>query len=576
MCAKPPSRRRRTGTPTVRKVTTTSLRRGARALRAVAMPCLVLALAAPGGLRASTVALRPLPQAPAAESARDSARKDEQQVAATARPNILFCIADDWGWPHASAYGDAAVATPAFDRVAREGVRFDRAYAASPSCTPSRNAILTGQFHWRLGPGANLWSSLDQAIPVFPLLLEDAGYFVGHWRKSWGPGKLEVGGYTDSHPAGASYRGLAAFLQARDKQQPDRGQSDPGQSDRDPSDRDPSDRAAPFCFWLGAHDPHRPYKAGAGKRAGIDLSSIEVPPFLPDVPEVRSDLADYYAAVQRFDRDVGQALALLAARGELENTLVVVTGDHGMPFPRAKSHCYEMGLRVPLAMRWGSKLRAGQIRSELVSLTDLLPTFLAAAGARCPDPVDGRSLLSLAKPVAATPETEEQAPPWRTAVLFGKERHVACRPDGAGYPTRALRTDRWLYLHNFKPDRWPAGDPPLFSDTDPARRIGEGTSKGYILTHREEPGIAELFALSFDKRPQRELFDVQADPFQLRNLASHPEHAATLQKLHAQLWQELRRTADPRVIGGAERFDEYPYYGGGAYRKPSKARKRGR
>ena len=115
-------------------------------------------------------------------------------------PNILFCIADDWGWPHGGVYGDQVVQTPAFDRIAQEGVLFDHTFVSSPSCTPSRNAILTGQYHWRLEEGANLWSTLDIKFPVFPLLLEDAGYHVGHWRKCWGPGDIKAGGYAEKYP----------------------------------------------------------------------------------------------------------------------------------------------------------------------------------------------------------------------------------------------------------------------------------------------------------------------------------------------------------------------------------------
>jgi len=119
--------------------------------------------------------------------------------------NILFCVADDWGWPHAGVYGDPVVKTPTFDRLANEGVLFEHSYVSSPSSTPSRNAILTGQYHWRLGEGANLHSTLDVNIPVYPLLLEQAGYHIGHWRKCWGPGKLEPGGYVDKHHGGLEY-----------------------------------------------------------------------------------------------------------------------------------------------------------------------------------------------------------------------------------------------------------------------------------------------------------------------------------------------------------------------------------
>ncbi|MGK0302369.1 MAG: N-sulfoglucosamine sulfohydrolase [Planctomycetota bacterium] len=472
-----------------------------------------------------------------------------QDPSAQDRPNILFCIADDWGWPHAGAHGDTVVQTPAFDRVAREGVLFEQCYVSSPSCTPSRNAIFTGQYHWRLREGANLWSSLDYTIPVYPLLLEANGYSIGHWRKSWGPGRLKVGGYTDSHPAGKNYRkGFAQFLKARGTEHP-----------------------KPFCFWLGASDPHRGYQPGSGKQSGMDLDKIAVPGFWPNVEQIRSDIADYYFEVQRFDRDVGAALQLLEESGELENTIVVVTGDHGMPFPRCKSNCYDMGVRVPLAIRWGKNLQAGRRIQEFVSLIDLAPTFLAAAKVAIPAQMNGRSLWPLLHGEALS----EQEATARDHVIFGKERHVPCRPDHSGYPTRGIRTARWAYLRNFEPSRWPVGNPPLFGDTDPARSIGKGTTKGYLLTHRDDEPGRRSYELCFGMRPLEELYDMAKDPDQLHNLAGQPEHQEAVKKLWAQLRSELVATKDPRVIGGGEKFDRYPHYGGSAWRPAPKQTKPG-
>ena len=274
------------------------------------------------------------------------------------QPNILFAIADDWGWPHAGAYGDPVVRTPAFDRLASEGILFNHAYISSPSCTPSRNAILTGQYHWRLGPGANLWSTLDPATPVYPLLLEDAGYRIGRFRKSWGPGDLSK---WQRHPAGHDYTrsGFAAFMAERNEEQPDQ----------------------PFCFWLGTSDPHRAYDPGSGVRSGMDPDRIRLFECFPDHEIVRSDVADYYYEVQRFDTLVADAIRILEEYGELENTSIVMTGDHGMPFPRCKSNNYDSGARIPLAVRWGSGIKApGRILDDFISTTDLAPTFLELAG----------------------------------------------------------------------------------------------------------------------------------------------------------------------------------------------------
>ena len=454
------------------------------------------------------------------------------------RPNILFCIADDWGWPHASAYGDAVVKTPSFDRIAREGVLFEHAYVSSPSCTPSRNAILTGQYHWRLGHGANLWSSLDVNIPVYPLMLEKAGYHVGHWRKSWGPGRLPVGGYVDTHPAGKRYKkGLRPFLDAKPE-------------------------GKPFCFWLGASDPHRGYKLGSGRQSGMDVAKVEVPGFYPDVEQIRSDIADYYFEVQRFDRDVGKALALLAERGELENTIVVMTGDHGMPFPRCKSNIYDMGVRVPLAIRFGARVKGGRVVTDFVSMVDIAPTFLQLAGLAPSPAMNGRSLMPI-----LTSGRSGRVELTRDHVIYGKERHVPCRPDHSGYPCRGIRTDRFAYIRNFEPNRWPVGDPPIYGDTDPARSAGKGITKTFLLDHEKDPAYARFYAWSFAKRPAEELYDMIRDPDQLRNLAAHPEHAATKSALEKIMMAELRASGDPRLVGGAKKFDEYPYYGGSAWKK---------
>ncbi|MCP3918127.1 MAG: sulfatase [bacterium] len=440
-----------------------------------------------------------------------------------ARPNILFAIADDWGWPHAGAYGDAVVATPNFDRIAREGVLFRAAFVSSPSCTPSRNSILAGQEFFRLGEGANLWSTLAPEHPVFPLLLEDAGYHVGHWRKAWGPGKWKALG-RERNPAGPKYKSFESFLDAREEGQP-------------------------FCFWLGAHDPHRGYKWRSGAESGIDLAAIEVPPPFPDHETIRTDIADYYYEVQRFDADVGRALALLEERGELENTLVVMTGDHGWPFPRGKTNLYDLGTRVPLALRWGARIEGGKRVNPVTSLVDLAPTFLEVAGVDIPRVMTGRSIVRhLIGP-------DERGP--RAWVVLGRERHtVAQEGHGGGYPMRGLRTGGHLYVRNLRPDDWPAGwEAP---GARPFRDCDNGPTKSFLLEHREEHERA--FELCFGKRPAEELYDVKADPWMLENLAGEPDQAVRLKSMSDSLDSELRLLGDPRAAdgGGGEAFDTTP------------------
>ncbi len=453
-----------------------------------------------------------------------------------ARPNILFCIADDWGWPHAGAYGDPVVKTPTFDRLAGEGVLFEHAYVSVPSCTPCRNSILTGQDFWRLGRGASLAGTLDVKHPVYPLLLQEAGYHVGHWRKCWGPGDLRPGGYKGQHPGGTVYRGgFPAFL---------------------------ADRPAgePFCFWLGTSDPHRPYKKGSGQKSGMDVDEVPVPGFYPDSEVIRSDIADYYAEVQRFDNDCAAAIELLEETGQLDNTIIVMTGDHGMPFPRCKANLYEMGVHVPLAIRWGKKIAPGRRVSDFVSLIDLAPTFLEAAGVEVPEVMTGKSLMPILQS-----EKNGEVDATRNHAVFGRERHVPAQafPSLEGYPARAVRTADYLYIRNFQPNRWPAGSPEngtfsikLFSDCD------NGPTKAYLMENRENPKIRPFYELAFAKRPAEELYDIQADPDQLVNLAANPRHGEAKTRLSELLLARLKQTADPRATGGPVLFDKYPFYMG--------------
>ena len=309
------------------------------------------------------------------------------------RPNILVAISDDQGWPHASAYGCRFVNTPAFDRVAREGVLFTSAFCTSPSCSPSRAGLLTGLNMWQMEEGGLLWSTLPAKYDVYPDLLEAHGYHIGHTNKGWGPGSIEASGRT-RNPAGPAYNrcrnqpptaqmskidyaaNFGEFLAARR----------PGQS---------------FCFWYGAKEPHRVYEKGSGLRAGKRLEDVDVPPYLPDCEEVRGDLLDYALEIEWFDTHLGRMLRRLDDAGELDNTIVVVTGDNGLPFPRAKANLYAHGLHVPLAVRWGSRVPAGRTVTDFVSFIDLAPTFLEAAGLVVPPHVTGRSLMPVLTSAAA-------------------------------------------------------------------------------------------------------------------------------------------------------------------------------
>ena len=340
-------------------------------------------------------------------------------AAKEARPNIVFCMADDWSWPHAGILGDPVVQTPHFDGVAREGVLFENAFVSTPSCTPSRLSILAGQHHWRLKEGASLGGSLREEYDVYSEMLQATGYRIGRFGKGVWPSKHT---FRKRDSFGERFRSFDEFLKDRKSDQP-------------------------LCYWHGGQDPHRPYDLGVGVKSGMDLAKVKVPACLPDNETVRSDLADYLWEVQRFDREVGEIISQLKAIGELENTIVVVSGDNGMPFPRCKATLYDQGTRVPLAIRWGATVKGGRRVSDFVSLCDLAPTFLQAAGVAISDQMTGRSLLSILKS-----KKSGQIDPTRTFALTGNEQHVYL------YPSRAIRTKDFLYIRNFDPDKWPTGE----------------------------------------------------------------------------------------------------------------------
>ncbi|NNE93385.1 MAG: sulfatase [Verrucomicrobiales bacterium] len=425
------------------------------------------------------------------------------------RPNILVLIADDWSWPHAGALGDPVVKTPTFDRLVAEGVLFEKAFTPAPSCTPSRHAIASGQEHWRLGEGVNLGGSIGKDVPVYPDLLAGAGYVTGFSRKGTAPSKHQFRG---SDPFGPKFKNFAEFI----RQRPD------GQ---------------PFCFWYGAGEPHRPYDLGGGKKAGIDPKKIRVPSFLPDNETVRSDLADYYLRIERFDRDAGEILNQLEKRGELDKTLVILTSDNGMPFPRCKATLTDCGTRVPLVIRFGSGGR--KISKGLVSLVDLAPTILEAAGLPIPKEMTGKSLLPVLR------GTADRAP--RSHVLTGMERHVYANP------SRAIRTSEFLYIRNFSPKTWPTGrvhpgPQPVFDfDQTPwpivpgafSYNIDPGPTKQWMLQNAPDH-------VAFSVRPLEELYELKSDPDQTGNRVKDPALRKVRDRLSRLLTTELHASGDPR------------------------------
>ena len=468
--------------------------------------------------------------------------------AADTRPNILFAIADDWG-VHAGAYGTPWVKTPAFDRVAREGILFRNAYTPMAKCAPSRACILTGRNTWQLKEAANHVCYFPAEFKGWAEALAEHGWFTGHTMKGWGPG---VAKGADGRPRLMTGR---AF-NARKAVPPTKDMSNNDYAANFSDFLDAAPKETPWCFWYGAIEPHRPYEAGSGvAKGGRKLSDIDrVPACWPDNDTVRNDMLDYAFEVEHFDRHLGRMLADLEKRGLLRNTLVIATSDHGMPFPRSKGNAYELANHVPLAAMWPAGIaKPGRTVADFVSFIDIAPTFIELAQLKWPDtgmaPTPGRSLTDIFRS-----EKGGTVDPARDHVLIGKERTDIGRPHDWGYPTRGIIKDGWLYLQNFEPARWPGGNPETgYLDCD------AGATKSFILdAHRANPADPH-WALAFGLRPAEELYHLATDPDAIRNLAGKPSGAAIQSALHEQMTSELRQQGDPRMEGKGSLFDEYPH-----------------
>jgi N-sulfoglucosamine sulfohydrolase len=510
---------------------------------------------------------------------------------AAERHNILFLFADDFG-RIANIYGavdgkgtyNDVVATPNLDRLAREGVVFRNAFVSSPSCTPCRSALLSGQHFWRTGRGAILIGAVwDDRIPTFPLLLKGNGYHIGKMYKVWSPGTPADQPYGgQQHAFEKAGRGFNQFSQNVTKAVADGVPLTAAKQkfyDEVAANFDAflaarplaADKPAPFCFWFGPTNVHRKWTRGSGKALwDLDPDKLKglLPPFLPDVPEVREDFADYLGEVMAFDHAIGVLLARLERTGELDNTLVVVSGDHGPPgFTDGKCNLYDFGARVPLIMR-GAGTIGGRVIDDPVSLPDLAPTFLELGGVPVPAVMTATSLLP-----ALRSHTSGTVDPARDHVLIGRERHVDnARAGLLPYPQRAIRTRDHLYIINFAPERTPLGDPvnleagrspswqSLVDDTFITHGdMDSGPTKAWLVLNRESDLGRPFYERAFAKRPREELYVLAADPHQMRNVAQEPRYAGIRTALEQRLLTALRATGDPRLVDNGRLFETSPF-----------------
>jgi len=503
-------------------------------------------------------------------------------------PNILFAFADDWG-KQASIYGELqpgtyndVVKTPVFDQVARRGVLFQNAFVNAPSCTPCRSSLLSGQYFWRTGRAAILQGAVwDTTIPSYPLLLNNAGYHIGKTYKVWSPGNPHDAPYGQQQFAyqksGSSFNQFSqkATDMIRQGKSVDQAKGQlfaqvRGNFKTFLSERD---KNQPFCYWFGPTNVHRKWIAGSGKELwGINPNDLQgkLPKFMPDVAVVREDFADYLGEVQAFDTALGILIEELKQTGLYDNTLIVVSGDHGPPgFPSGKCNLYDFGTHVSLAIA-GPGVSGGRVVEDFTILPDLAPTFLEAAGQPVPKVMTAKSLWPVLKSTK-----EGLVDPLRTAAFTGRERHVGvARAGELPYPQRAIQTAQYQLIVNFRPDRYPLGDPYRLDGDNPPTKgdltnntivtlpdCDAGPTKAYLVLNRNDPKVKPLYDHEFAKRPEMELYDLKQDPDQMNNVADNPKYTGVRKELLTRLMTELRETDDPRLVDDGKFFETAPMAG---------------
>ncbi len=498
------------------------------------------------------------------------------------RPNILFAISDDQSWAQTSFAGCGFIETPAFDRVATEGVYFTNCFAGSPGCAPSRSTIVTGRYHWQneqSGQHASSW--LKKYVPFIDLLNAN-GYVTGRtgkgvspfqyarseadslWRKTDAGGiehsqiNYENGTPEDERTAGgiAAINYYANFKYFVDSIKDDK----------------------PFFFWYGAREPHRSFEQDSWKRNNKKLENAEVPDFFPDHEIVRGDILDYAVEIEWFDLHLKRMLEYLEEIGELENTIVIVTSDNGMAFPRAKANGYEYGVHVPFAVRWPKGFPGGRVVEDPVSFADIAPTILELTGTSTNGmlPISGKSVLATLKS-----DKQGNVDPDKKYIFAGRERHSSSRYLNWGYPQRMIRSRDFLLTWNMKPERWPAGAPqrivkgttdqlwPMFGIDENGTHhsdwaftdIDAAPTKSYIIEKMNDPEVKPFFDLAHAKRPEFEMFNIKEDPFCLNNLIGNEVFAEIEKEMKDVLLEELKKSGDPRIVGpDPEIFDSYLRY----------------
>lgn len=458
------------------------------------------------------------------------------------RPNILFCIADDASRLTFGPYGCEYSDTPAVDYLAKNGVVFTNAYTQNPKSAPSRACLVTGMYSWQLKEATNHWPKFPSEFVCYPHIMMENGYYVGFTGKGWGPGLYDM----EYNPAGPEYSDIT------NKEVPAKGISSIDYAANFRYFLEHNSDGRPFCFWLGTKEPHRGYELDSWKRNGKRLEDVDVQPFLPHNDIVKGDLLDYTVEVEWYDRHIGEAIRLLDEKGLLDNTIIIVTSDHGMPFPRVKGQIYDEAFHVPFIVYWQGKVLPGRTVTDFIGFHDVAPTIMEIAGLEPHPQMSGKSFLNL-----LTSKKSGRVEKERNHMILCKERHDIGRAneDGVnlGYPIRAIRTDKYLYIRNYEPLRWPVGNPEYgYKNCD------DSPTKSYLLGLTPEDEDYRLFELSFGMRPEEELYLIEKDPCCMNNVAYDKKYRHVKDRLRYEMESELKNSGDPRMFGKGYWFDRYP------------------
>ncbi len=460
------------------------------------------------------------------------------------KPNILFIIADDASRWSFGAYGGTIARTPAIDRLAAEGAIFQNAYTENPKSCPSRAMLVTGMHSWQLKDATNHFCHFPDEFVYYPHLLMEQGYHVGYTGKGWGPGTHS----SEHNPAGVAYNNIKVTP-------PYKGINTIDYAANFEEFLAANDKDDPFCFWLGCFEPHRFYEKDSWKRENMELSSVQLQPFMPDNEIVRGDLLDYAVEVEWFDRHIGLAIESLKRSGKLDNTLIIVTSDHGMPFPRIKGQIYDEGFHIPFIAYWKGVIKAGRSVDDFIGFHDLAPTIMEIAGLDPHPQMTGKSFLNVIES-----KKSGQIDNSRDFVVLCKERHDVGRANEDGinlaYPVRGIRTERFMYARNYKSERWPAGNPEYGY-----RNCDNSPTKSYLLSLKPADPDYPFYHMAFGMRPEEELYDMVNDPHSMNNLAYDPEYKEIKEELRARMERFLAETNDPRMAGNGEIFERYKYVG---------------